>query len=458
VRALVTSLVLLAATNALAYPLMAPRPIPDAIAGPTDPHVAATFYNPAAIGFLRGVRFFADGALRIGVGSVERDGTTGSTPVQALSPDTFVGLTWDLATDTLTIGLAVYTPFTELSSYPRQSPLRYHQQAMTFATLEETLAGSWQIERHISIGASFIVNESWLDYTYARDLAPAGGSPSVAQFGYENPEAQQQIRLRGFDHGFGFMVGLIVRPDERVWLGASYTNHKAGSDLQLTDPTRAQVTPAPSQGAICGGPSCFGRDRVLMAIPEMVQAGLRVAVFPTFEIEASWRFLHYGSRTALDVSLQGGNLPQAGVPPQYLLDRGLQNSYLVEVSTRHTVTPNLRLSPSLAFETSAVASDAVSAAALDAPKLNGALTIEWRAWHNGSTAVMLGAHVGATAYFLHRVNSRYDAVAETTCVDAAYSIDSCGKLNFGDGLPSASGKYTWVTIDAGVAIGVNYQP
>jgi long-subunit fatty acid transport protein len=466
VRALVSSLVLLIATRALAYPLMAPRLVPDAMAGPTDPHVAATVYNPAAMGYLRGIHFFADGAARVGLASIARD-NAGTSTGEPVGLDSFVGVTWDLATETLQIGLAVYAPFSEFSSFPASGPLRFAEQMQTFATLEEVLAGAWQIERHIAIGAGFLVNESWIDYAYARDLAPAGGSPVVSQpsalcggaaCGYENPLAQQQVRLRGFDHGFGFVVGLIVRPDDRVWLGASYTNHKAGGDVSLSDPERAQVTPAPGQGAICGGGPCFGRDRVLLVLPETVQAGLRVMVSPTFDIEASWRFIHYGARTALDVSLQGGNLQQAAVPPQYLLDRGLQNTYLVEVSTRHTLSPTLRLSPSLTFETSAVAPSAVNPAALDAPKLDAALTVEWTAWKKASTALTIGAHLGGTAYFLHNVNSRFDAQAETSCVDAAYSLFACGKLNGGDGLPSTSGTYTWFVLNAGVALGVTYQP
>ncbi len=465
-RALTGWLVLLFATRALAYPLLAPRLVPDAIAGPTDPHVAATVYNPAAMGYLRGVHFFADGGARFGLGSITRDGAT-AQPANPIALDSFTGITWDLATETLNIGIAVYTPFSEFSSYAPTGPLRFHEQSQAFATLEETLAGAWQIERHVAVGAAFLVNETWIDDRYARDLAPAGGSATVSMpnalcggmpCGYENPLAEQQIHLRGFDHGFGFVVGLIVRPDDRVWLGASYTNHKAGGDVALADPSRAEVLPAPGQGAVCGGGACTGRDRVLLLLPEMVQAGVRVTVQPRFDIEASWRFVHYGARTALDVSLQSGSLGQAAVPPQFLLDRGLQNTYLVEVSTRHLIGDGLRLSPSLTFETSAVAADAVSPAAIDAPKLDAALTVEWRAWHRASTTVTVGAHVGGTAYFLSRVTSRFDARAETACVDAAYSLDACGKLNYGDALPSASGSYTFFVVNAGVAVGIQYQP
>ncbi len=465
-RALAVAILLVVTTRALAYPLMAPRPVPDAIAGPTEPHVAAVFYNPAAMGYLRGIHFFADGGVRYGLGKVALD-SGGSSTVNAPALDSFVGVTWDLATETLNIGLAAYTPFSEFSSYPATGPLRFHEQSLSFATLEETLAGAWQIESHVAIGAAFVVDESWLDWRYARDLAPAGGSALVAQpnalcggmaCGYGNPLAQQTIGLRGFDYGFGFAVGLIVRPVDRLWIGLSYTSHKAGGDISLRDSFRARVTTAPGQGAPCGGPDCTGGDRVLMTLPEMVQAGVRVTLGPRMDVEASWRFIHYGARSALDVSLQGGNLAKANVPPQFLLDRGLQNSYLVEASTRHKLSPTLRLSPSLTFETTAVDASAVNPAAIDAPKLDAAVTLEWKAWRSASTTVLIGAHIGGTAYFRYHVQSRFDPVAGTACVDAAFSLDACGKANFGDALPSASGDYTFFVVNAGVAVGVQYQP
>lgn len=465
-RAALTALAVAVATPARAYPLLAPRPVPDAIAGPTDPHVAATFYNPAALGYLRGVHFFADGATRANVGNITRDGA-GSSGVGWANLDSFVGVTWDLATDSLALGLAVYTPFTDFSSFPARGPLRFHEQATRFATLEEVLAGAWQIERHVAIGAALVVNESWLDYAFARDSAPSGGSAVVSQpnalcggapCGYENPLAEQELRLRGYSTGIGFSVGVMVRPVDRLWLGLSYTSHQTGGDLFLTDNRRGRVTPAPGQGPVCGGGDCLGDDRIVLLLPETVQAGMRVVVGPKLDVEASWRFVHYGARTALDVSLQGGTLANANPPPQLFLDRGLQNSYAVEVSTRHVVTPSLRLSPSLTFETSAIAPDAVNPAAIDAPKLDGALTLEWRAWHKGASALLLGAHVGGTAYFLGRVNSRFSSTAETACVDARYSLDACSAENAGDALPSASGSYTLFVVNVGVALGFAYQP
>lgn len=452
---------------ARAHPFMAPRPIPDAIAGPADPHVAAAFYNPAAIGYLRGVHFYVDGGARGYTGTIDRANNGGSTPIGWADFDGMVGLTWDLATESIVLGLATYAPFVDLSSYSPSSWARYHERVMRFGSWEQTLAAAWQIERHVSIGAGLIVDENWLDYSFSRDLAPAGGSAFVARAnalcngapcGYENPLAEQQIKLRGYSTGIGFSVGAIVRPDDRVWIGVSYTSHQAGGDLVVTDNRRGRVTPAPGQGAVCGGGPCAGDDRVATLLPEMAQAALRVVATPRLEIEAAFRFIHYGARSALDVSLQGGNLSSSGVPPQFLLDRGLQNTYAVELSTRHSLSPNLRLSPSLVFESSAVAADAVNPAAIDASKLDLALTVEWRAWRKGATALFVGAHLGGTAYVLGSVASRFDAAAGTACVDAAYSLAACAKQNAGDALPSASGDYYQFVIHGGASLGVVYQP
>jgi long-subunit fatty acid transport protein len=458
--------VLAAPGPARAYPLLALHPVPDAIAGPADAHPAAAYYNPGALGFQRGLHLFIDGGARAYAGSLQRDGGGGSAPVGWANLDSFIGLSWDLGTDSFVLGLALYTPFTDLSRYPGDSWARFHERSQTFVSLEETFAAAWKIESHVSIGAGLIVDENWIDYRFARDLAPSGGSALVAQpnalcggapCGYENALAEQQIRLRGYATGIGFIVGVLIRPVERVFIGVSYTNHQAGGDLYMNSTRGGRVSPAPGQNGPCGGVACAGDDRVVVGLPEMVQAALRVQLTPRLELEASWRFVHYGARTALAANLQGGNLDVARVPQTFFLDRGLQNSYLVGVSSRHVISPVLRLSPSLTFETSAVAPSAVSPAALDAPKLDAALTLEWKAWRfSGDRYVSIGAHIGLTAFFVGHVASRYSAAAETACVDASYSLTSCAALNGGSALPSASGDYTFVNAHAGLAVGLSY--
>jgi long-subunit fatty acid transport protein len=436
---------------------MAPRPVPDAIAGPTDPHTAAAFYNPAAMGYLRGANGFLDAGARAYVGSIDRDAVGGrnggGTSIGYANLDSFAGLVWDLGTNQFSVGIAAYTPFTEMSSYPANSTVRYQERWQQFISFEQTLAVAWKPERHFSIGAGFIINESWIDYRFARDAAPAGGSALVQKYGYENAMLEEDVRLRGYATGFGFSAGALIRPVDRLWIGLSYTDHQAGGDINLTAQGRASVTLSPSQKSA----ALSGDDQVIMLLPETAQAAVRVNVTPRLDVEAAFRFIHYGARSAMDVSVQGGNLAQSTIPPEQLYDRGLQNTYAVEVSTRHQVGRSLRLSPSLMFETSAIAPSAVSAATLEGNKLAFALTMEWQAWHGlANHAVIVGAHLGGTAYFIGRVTSRFDAAAETRCVDANYSLATCAAFDFGDALPSASGNYSLFVVDAGAALGFTY--
>ncbi|HEY7954419.1 MAG TPA: outer membrane protein transport protein [Polyangia bacterium] len=460
------------------YPLLAPRPVPDAIAGPTDPDVAAVFYNPAALGPLRGLHLRLDGGARLYEGSIDRNagGAGSSTPINWADPISFAGVSWDLDTDSFTVGLAVYTPFSDLTSYG-DAPVRYHAIGTTSMVFEQAAAAAFRVSGRFYVGASANFAEEWLDYTYARDAAIYGGSAGVAQpgglcgaqpCGYENPLAAQTLRLRGFGWGVGFSVGVLARPIDRLWLGLSYTSHifnpGQGGDFPLGDTLRPRVKPAPGEGAVCpdlspsSSNTCRAGDRVTTYIPDILQLGVRIEVDPKVDIEGQARWVHYGERPNLDVALQGGDLANlahstaTAIPPELLLDRGLTDAWGFEVSGRWKLGRSLRLSPSLFFETSAVESGAVNAASIDAPKLDLTLTAEWHPVKH----LMLGAHVGATGYILGEAGQSFDPKAEVACVDAGYALSACGAANRGDGLPSAAGRYTLFVVHVGGAIGVDY--
>ena len=119
----------------------------------------------------------------------------------------------------------------------------------------------------------------------------------------------------------------------------------------------------------------------------------------------------------------------------------------------------LRLMPSLFFETSSVETSAVNAAAIDAPKLDLALVLEWRPVKH----LVLGAHLGATAFILGDVASRYHPRDTVACVDANFDLatrfenrPACQDVINGNGLPSASGQYTLFTLHLGAALGLDY--
>jgi long-subunit fatty acid transport protein len=458
---------------------MSPRPVASAIAGPTDPHVAAAFYNPAALGPLRGFHLYFDGGPRIHLGTIDRkasaDSPGGSAPINWTDFDGFVGLSTDLGTDAITLGIATYAPLVDLTAYPGGSAAEYHARWLRMATLKQTAAVGLRIDRRFYFGAAVNVSETWIDYRYDRDAALAGGSAGVDQpgglcgsaaCGLENPSAAQDVRVRADGFGAGFSLGILVRPVDRLWLAASYISPTFSSGYMPPRRDRQTlITPAPGQPnpgctTPTGVPStnCYGNALVGVLVPDTIYVGARVEVTPRVEVEASFRWVHYGGRSGLDLVLEGGQLDRLGsspatrIPAENQIDFGLQDAFGVEASGRFRLGEHLRLAPSLFLENSAVTTGSVNAASIDAPKLDATLTAEWRPVRH----LVLGAHVGGTAYFLGEAGGGFQPRAQVACVDAGYSLDACGAQNTGNALPSADGHYTYFVIHLGAAIGIDY--
>jgi long-subunit fatty acid transport protein len=449
---------------------LATRPIESAIAGPTDPQVAAAFYNPAALGPLHGLHFWMDGAARLHEGTIERTHTAGlpadaqgTARINYTDLDAFLGISYEY--EPITVALTTQVPYAELASFG-DSPVRYHSIDQTFVHYQQSVAVAFRLASRFHIGAAVNFDESWMRWRFDRDAAIYGGSAYVNQSnglcggacGFENAAARERLSLRGFGMGLSVSVGLLGRVTDRVWLGASYISHTfgyhGGDEVTLSDELGATV----SGPSACGGSltPCNANFSMNVYVPDIVMVAGRFELTPSTELEATLRWIHYGERAQLDLHVQGGKpaeLPQPQtIPPLMVRDLGLQDTFGAEVSLRYRVSDKLRLSPSLFFETSAVEKSAVSAAALDAPKIDAALTIEWKPVKH----LTLGASAGLTSYILGNVNSRQNPQDTVDCVDSGYSLDKCHAVATGAGLPDASGRYTLFVVHLGGAIGVDY--
>jgi long-subunit fatty acid transport protein len=460
-------IIVLVSLSAQAYPTVPPRPIADAIAGPADPNVGASYMNPAALGPLHGVHFWMEAGPNFHLGSIQINGTSGgqprpgSTSVNYTDFNAFIGATWDLGTEYVTLGLSSIVPFADLGSFGNGAT-KFSSINQIWVTYQQSLALSGKLSNRFFVGVGFNIAESWMQWRFARDatLAHGANADPVALCG--GPSCDQTIRLRGFGLGLGFSVGVLGRATDRLWLAASYISHfftpGGGDEVILTDERGTRID---GPGVVCFDASgkttpCVGNSRTSIYIPDILQAAARFEVNPKMEIEATLRWVHWSERSQLDWTAQGGNLGQ--VPPALLpavqnrVDFGLQDTFGAELSLRLKVHDKLRLMPSLFFETSSVSSTAVMAAALDAPKLDFTLVAEWRPIKH----LMLGAHAGATAFLMRDIDSRQLASNTTTCVDKNFDLHFCGTFIDGDGLPSQSGRYTLFTVHLGAGIGLDY--
>ena len=467
-RGLVVTLLALSAlwaAPASGYPFVPPRPVPSAIAGATDPHAAAVVYNVAALGVLDGIHLYLDGSARVHMGSIARDPVEGrpggSTGISWANPDAFVGFSWKPGQfDQVTIAIATYTPSVDLTSFAADSAVRYHAITSRAAVLEQIVAAAIRFHPRIFVGASLNVYETWIDYRYQRDAALGGGTAGVDQpgglcgaqaCGIENPLAAQVVRVQGFAYAPNFSIGLLVRPIDRLWLGASF---RRGAQLSLDDESGATVRPAPGQGL--PGP-VRGAASVITSVPDVVVLGARGEVSSKLDIAASARWVHYGTEH-LRVSAQGGTLASltthsgGALPPFEQIGRALSDALSVGLGLRVRPRPGLRLAPTLTFEWPAADRGAVNAASLDAPKLDVALVLEWKPVRH----LVIGANLGLTSYLFSRVSGRYSGRAQVACVDARYSLDACQASYEGFGRPSSSGSYTLFVLSAGLGLGLDY--
>jgi long-subunit fatty acid transport protein len=463
----------LAPSTARAWPSLTTRPIPNSIAGAADPHPAALFYNPAALAPLHGVHLWWDAGAGVQLGTIRRDAGEAaqagqSTPITGPSVNGFLGATWDFFSDRVTAGIATMTPYNDLTQYPTGSAVRYQSIWNRAATLVQIVAVGVRISSRFFIGAGATFNESWIDYRFARDLAPSNGTPGIdrpsalcagAPCGLENPLATQNVRLRGFGWGAGLTAGILVRPVDRVWLALSYFSRPFSPFHGDESDTGAEVNGAPgSPGSGCVGP-CIGHAFANVVVPDVIHFAVRVEATPRLEIEGTARWVHYGYRSQLDVFLQGGTLdrigqadPSAKVPAQLRFDRGWQDAYAFGASLRMKIHDRLRLSPSLIYESSAIDYAYINAANLDGHKADLALTLEWKPREH----LTVGAHIGGTAYFVGHAGGAFDPRAEATCVDARYDLGACQKQIDGSAGPSAAGRYAMGNLHAGFALGMDY--
>lgn len=486
--------VLAFAAPARAYPFLSLRPGGTPFEGPTDSELSAIWYNPAALGELRGLHLGGTAQLLLERGHIARDpicldtglpGTCSdargfpSVPISGLTPTGLGGLAWDFRQENLTIAFGVYAPwqakrqFSDGGVGSTGTPTAYHLRSEDFRTLYYALALAVKVSQRISLGASVAVVDSSATLRFDRDTALDEGSATVGASGYENPAYAQGIRVHGdggkfwgaipVPSGLAINLGVLYRVTDHVTLGASWQRMFAftGSSghYSLRSAVGATITPSETQVAAlsnpCSGGSCLGGTSIDYAIPDVWQLGARFALTPTLDLSTAARVVVYGTYQrnaaadqALVLRFSGEAVTRGLVPGRVLIANGLRPTVAGELGLRWRVIPSLRLGLSLAAESAAVPASLVNAAALDGPKLSGLLGAEWRVpFHflGDERAVRLYGGYGLDALLLLRANSPhpggFDPGATMRCVDAAYDLDACQAALAGRGLPSNAGSY-----------------
>jgi long-subunit fatty acid transport protein len=501
-RALVAALV--AALGALAWVRVAwGAPLEDpfvggmSFTGPTSPSLAAIYWNPAALGLVRGTQVMIAGTVTYASTTVTRapiDPTTGlpggsfapgaatahdlTQPFQwPLGPGAFLGISSDLGGDRFTIGFATYMPYLQqtkfsLSSPPGTEPTRYQALQVDLRNLALVPALSIRFggDFRVGIAPGFLFSTGRL--TFAEDtgldgLTTCGGATCRA----EDPQAAARYDVSS-GNGLGDAKFSVTIGGGLYWrrgnleLGLAYQSRPVGSSVSGVEvageqttvaapPAIAAATPGSNVGALVSCPTgsttrCVFGD-LSYKLPDVWIGGATWRLRPGLELSGTvrWLWLHVHDR--IDVRLTGPTLEAAHVPEHVVIYRGFHDVWDLRGRVSYWFRERVRLGAELRVETSAVDSSAINAAAVDG------LTVQPIGLAEARLARHLWLAAGYGVAFMGEVtasSSAFDPQAATACATAQGSLDdkNCLARNAGQARPTAAGTYTRLVQDFGLTM------
>ncbi|MEK6608104.1 MAG: outer membrane protein transport protein [Myxococcota bacterium] len=453
--------VLALSARAGAQPLATPRVGGGAFSGPAEPDVTAIYWNPAAIGGMRGLDLYIDGALRLDRGVLARDpiDTTTGAPASAgtapddrrafptvrtsdATPDLFAGATWDFGTKKIVVGLASYAPYVERLHAADDWPGRYYRQDLDWRHVYVTGAVAYKATDNWYVGIAPSIAWSWLRLRFARDTAL--DRPSAATAHYESDDQVEDLAIDVGTRDVAWSFGTLVRVTSRFDIGATWIHPPAGGLRAEGDAT-------------AGGPAHDGRTLAGVAtatwsLPDQVLVGVDVRPTPRWQFGAWGRWSNWSIHDRLEIDLSSAAFGDADVPSSVLFWRGFRDTFGVQTTGAYRPLSRLRLLASALVESPLTDESRVNPAQAGGPRIDGLVGAEVSL----PRGVRMSLSYGLVA-FADRdpSDSGFDPRWAVGCQDAALDIDdpNCRRLVEGRALPTPSGSYERTVHRIGVGLG-----
>jgi len=438
--------------------------------GPTAANLGAVYWNPAALGLVRGFQVMVGGTMHLSRISVNRTGVNGAgQPDPALppmatatardlsqpfqwppGPGSFFALSTDLGGDRFTLGFAMYEPFLEQVHFTANpdDATRYHRIDADLRNLALVPALSIRFGSDLRVGVApgFMFSTGRL--SFAEQTVP--GSETASTDARYDLASGQSLGDARFSVTLG---GGIYFRRKTVEFGISYSSRPLGTDVAgvevAADKTR--VT-RPAGGGPITCPSgqadrCVFGD-IVYRLPDVWIAGVAWHPRPGAEIAVMARWIWFHLQDRIDVRLTSPALQAAGLPDHIVFHRGFKDVWDGRVRFAYWIKERLRLGAALRLETSAVAANDVNPGAVDGFKIEPMIMAELRI----SRGFSLSAGYGFS--YMPPVTahpSSFDPAAAAACDAAQVQGDlrdpSCQARQQGRARPTADGRYARTVSD-----------
>lgn len=301
-------------------------------AHPDDP--TAVLHNVAGLTFLKGTHLYTFQSVIVADIAFKMYDTEGTLrPDHDLKPDWNVGIApffsvvSDLGTERLRLAVSIYAPNAYGAVLPDDEPTRYHVKSALFVATRGALSVSYDITDRLTVGAGINIIHVFLKADRIMNAAVLS-DPDLRFLPPADTEAGDgTLDILGQDITWGFDLGVLVRPIDGLYLGASFAS---GSPVALEGDVKLSFADGTVEKA---------HHRTTMAIPFILKAGVHWEMTSMFEVGFDITYWHYQvyqeQRTTLSQPLMG--LSELVSPMRY------SNSWMWSLGVLCRVIPELEL-------------------------------------------------------------------------------------------------------------------
>ena len=435
--------------------------------GPTSGDLGAIYWNPAALGLMRGFQLMVAGTARwssVGVSSTPPGQPAGSATATDFrqpfqwppGPGAYVALGY--GSDRFTLAFATYMPYLEQIHFPVSStgnePTRYQVLSMDLRNLAlvPALAIRFGNDFRIGLSSGFLFSTGSL--SFAEDLGRAQNAADDARY---NIDSGQGIGDAKFSVTLG---GGIYWRHKNLEIGVSYQSRPLGGQVAgvevAGDATTVSLPPSRPGGGhpvtCAGGQSsrCVFGD-IAYRLPDVFIAGATWHLRAGLELNLMARWIRTHDHDRIDIRLVGPTLEAENLPQHIVLHRGFHDVVDTRARIAYWWRERLRVGGELRVENGAVDSNAVNASAVDGfqiePVILAELRLGRRFWLGAGYGITIMPNVTVT-------DSIFDPTAAGACAmsDDNLSVPDgpCQRRANGTARPSANGTYTSLVQDFGL--------
>jgi len=349
----------------------------------------ALYYNPGAIGFSEGIHLYLDGdiALRHATwthqapprGSQDQpDSQVGNSGTAHLF-NVFAGpaMAATLRLGNFAFGAGLFVPFggrvnwATTSGDPKypftvDGVQRWHQIDASLTFLQVSAGMAYRLGP-LSIGATGSFINSQVNDDQAK-----------SQSGYVDTTAEERANLNVAGNNGSYAVGAMLEAiPRRLWLGASYQAQPGLGEQVLKGSFTLSTGAAP---AYVPSAPLVQRVDFHESLPDVIRAGIRLAVTPGFELRAYGDYTRWSKMTSQCINTQASNsclvhADGSGVGGGVVanLVRNWKDTFSAHLGTSVFVSPDVEIFGGAGYETGAEPDATVEPGTMDGNNISASL-------------------------------------------------------------------------------------